>query len=188
MTSWSRLGALGALALLLSGLGCSGARHAGRDHYLAPPPFSADEIRDATAPGRTYRFRVDAPGRPAVVRQMRFASVDDEGCVIEVTMYDGAGARVGEPQARRQTWAQLVGHASYPRSWTTVSEVQVEVPAGRFAAKLYEVRDDTERAGWKVTRAWFATSLPGAPVKLVVREGGEVVSRMELLKHAPGGG
>lgn len=153
---------------------------------IARPPFSADEIRGATRPFRTYVWRVEASGRPPEVHRLRFVEVDDEGCRIERTLLDESGEARGEPSVRAATWEELVGHASYPREATTITDVEVEVPAGVFDAWRYQVIEE-EGGVTRVTRAYFAKALPGAPVLHVVEEDGVEVSRMALLAHDPGG-
>jgi hypothetical protein len=49
---------------------------------MAPTPFTADQIRSATRPGRTYRFRDETAGEPVRVREIVFRTADDEGAEI----------------------------------------------------------------------------------------------------------
>ncbi|MFT7625082.1 MAG: hypothetical protein ACI9WU_004273 [Myxococcota bacterium] len=153
---------------------------------MAPAPFSAEQIRDATAPGRAYRFLVTADGRPDVGREVRFVRTGERGCTIEGQSYRADGESMGQPKRSEALWDDLVGHAAYPEDHTVITQTEVEVPAGRFEARLYTVT-----AGATVTRAWFADALPGAPVRhevtrLVGPGDGVVVSSMILVSHKAG--
>ena len=62
-------------------------------------------------------------------------------------------------------------------SLTQIEDTDVEVPAGRFRAKLYTVvHGDT------VKRLWFATELPGPPVSYTTVKNGKEVLRMTMLR------
>lgn len=151
----------------------------------APPPFTAEQIRDATAPGRTYVYRIQSAQAPPVIVRMAFVSVTLEGATIRHTTTSESGERLGEPEDSWSTWDGLVGHALWPASVTTIGDAEVEVPAGRFDAVQYTIV--TDREGHRgVTQAWFARTLPGAPMRLVVEEDGRLVRDMTLLEHLPG--
>ncbi len=152
---------------------------------IAPPPFDAAQIRDATRPGRTYRFEIRAANEPELQREIVFETVTDAGARMKGTMFDADGAVLSRAPAREVTWAELVGHASYPVDETVITQTSIEVPAGTFDAVLYTVTSMKDGVS-TVTRAWFATSLPGAPVRHEVETGGVVVQTMLLLKHSPG--
>lgn len=193
--------ALAALALLhvaLALAGAAGCRSgaaddatapaaaAGGAEALAPVPFPAERIRTATDAGRTYVFAVTTPDGQTAQRRLRFTAVDAEGGTLESALLGPDGAPFGEPQARRVTWTELEGHAHFPAAATTVTEESVTVPAGRFDATVYTVREEG-----KVSRYWFAKDLPGAPVRMVEESAaaaGEAPQRftMELVSHTPG--
>lgn len=153
---------------------------------MAPPPFTAEQIRGATAEGRTYRFRLEAAGEPAMLSEMRFVDVTAEGATMIHAAFTEEGAALGEPKAAPVTWEDLVAHARWPQAATEITEEEIDTPAGRFHCRLYTVREEEEGVT-AVTRAWFAMTLPGAPVRHEVTVGGQVVSRMVLQSHAPGG-
>lgn len=92
------------------------------------------------------------------------------------------GEPLGDPRSAPVTWADLESHATYQADHTRVETTEVTVPAGTFSAWLYIVEEDTSE-GLKVTRAWFAPELPGAPVKHVVELDGQLRSTMELVTH-----
>lgn len=149
---------------------------------IAPPPYSAEEIRAATSVGRSYELVIEVPGKPTIRRRLTFTAVDQLGCTIESAHTDETGKVVGIPTVSHSTWQDLVKHASYPRETTEISDAPVETPAGSFDCLLYRVEESTPE-GPMVTRAYFAKDMPGAPVKLVVEIAGELVSNMELVSY-----
>lgn len=145
---------------------------------LAPFPYSAEAIRDASPEGRVYVFRL-AQGEQVVFRTVRFAEVDAEGAAMVATLTDLTGAAAAPPTRERATWTELQAHASYPRASTTVTDATVTVPAGTFACRRYTV----ESADGDQLVVDFAVDLPGAPVSLVNTRGGVEVLRMTLERH-----
>lgn len=171
-----------------------GCAHAGREpepaqrpaFEVATPPFTAEQIRNATLDGRTYRFRIEQPGQVPMIREMHFSNVTADGCTVEGQMYDEKGGVLGEPTVQQSTWEELRGHAAYPREATTIAEEPCSVPAGVFSCRVYTVRE-TKGEVVTVTRASFATALPGAPVHLTVTQGDTTATEWTLIEHRPGG-
>lgn len=133
------------------------------DH--APTPFTAAQIRAACRPGRTLVVRLD--GETPSAWTTRYLTCDDEGATFERTT-DG-----GEPEQGRATWLELQEHASFPLAQTTIDTERIETPLGELDCLRYTVRDDEVE---KVL--WFATSMPGMPVRMVTRRAGRVVSTL----------
>lgn len=150
---------------------------------LATPPFTAEQIRDATKVGRTYRF-VMHQGEQDLNVTVRFTEVTPEGATIERSVVDAGGNTLDQGK-EQTTWAQLVDHAAFPANATEITETAVEVPAGKFDALLYTIT--TEQEGNRVvSHMYFAKSLPGAPVKAAVTVGDQPMFSMELVEHVPG--
>ncbi len=147
---------------------------------IAPPPFSAEQIRDATPQGRSYTFKEwQGEGAPTL-RKITFHAPDAKGVGIS----SKAATSTTTAAPHRVSWAELVGHASYPAAQTQIEDAEVQVPAGRFRARHYTVRTPTPK-GLQETDAWFAVDLPGAPVQHEVRLNGRRVSRMQLVAYWP---
>lgn len=164
-----------ALAALL--VACGGAQSpAEPDLAMAPTPFTAEQIRDACPTGRVAVWQMTSPDGTRRVRSW-FEGSNSEGTTFRSVPLDDADQPLGEPDGGTATWEELRLHASYPAEHTVVTDATLEVPAGTFETKLYTVTDPD--AG-TVTRAWFATSLPGPPVRMVVERGGEPVQEMVL--------
>lgn len=136
-----------------------------------PAPFTWEQIRAATKSGRTYRFKVEVPGKPAKERVLTFTKVDDDGCEL----YTGNG----EP--RRMGWPTLQRHAEFPKERVTTREETVKLPAGKFDCIVYEVKNDDD-----VSTYYFAKSLPGAPVLFYVEQDGKRIRTTTLLEHVQG--
>lgn len=151
---------------------------------IAPPPFSADQIRAATPDGRTYLFAVEGPEGRAL-RKLTFRSPTEAGAQLEAqNLNAGDQSPLAEPQRAPVTWAELVGHASYPAAHTRIERAEITVPAGTFECRRYTVVEPSPK-GQKRTVAWFADALPGAPVHHEVHIGAQLVSRMQLVEHTP---
>jgi len=149
---------------------------------LAPPPFTADQIRAATPDGRTWVFRMEG-GHVPMTRRWGYTAVDAEGAmVLQADWYDGQPAPATSREAGRVTWAQIADAERFPAKATTIEDATITVPAGTFACRLYTVRD-----GGDVMRYWFAKDLPGLQIRYERTLDGELVDTMVLLEHIPGG-
>ena len=65
------------------GLPCARGQDQGPEQAVetAPPPYSADQIREATAVGRRYVFRFEIPGQPTQLHTIEFVEVSAHGFV-----------------------------------------------------------------------------------------------------------
>ncbi|MBI5502468.1 MAG: hypothetical protein HY907_19650 [Deltaproteobacteria bacterium] len=147
----------------------------------APTPYTAEQIRDASRPGRTYRFRVEIPGAPTVVREIRFEAVDTETATIRSTTRDEAGNVLEAPEPTVAAWEELRRHALFPQDVVELTEAEVTVPAGTFACVVYTV---TTSEGVEVYE--FATDLPGPPVRFWTEAGGARTMTSTLVEYLPG--
>lgn len=155
--------------------GAAGA--SGRDSYAVPgpkypTPYTAEQIRAATKAGRTYRYRVEASGKPPSERALTFASVDATGAEL---VTEGEGKK-------RVTWEELRQHAEFPAAIVRTREERVTVPAGTFDCIAYVVLGEEGEA----STFFFAKDLPGAPVQIFVNKDGRRVTTTKLVEHRPG--
>lgn len=154
---------------------------------IAPPPYTVEQIRDATPPGRTYTFEMDAEGKPTVTRTIRFVSVSPTGAEVEATVRDVAGKVLDGPKRSSVTFAELHGHAHFPRAATQIEEGAIaKVPAGDFECRLYTVRTLRQDGIEEVRRFWFARDLPGAPVQFSTEIDSKQVMIARLLRYEAG--
>ena len=139
---------------------------------VAAAPFSWQEIRAATKNGRTYRYRVEASGKPTKERVLTFTKVDDNGAEI----FAGGDA------PKRMGWVALQKDAEFPKDKLTVREESVKLPGGKFDCVVYELKGDAGET-WTY---FFAKSLPGAPVLFYTEQDGRRIKTTTLLQHIPG--
>jgi hypothetical protein len=148
----------------------------------APTPFSAVQLRGASAPGRTWVFAVTLPDGAVARRVLRFTVTGEVGGTLVTTTLQPDGATpLGPPEESEFTWTELESHARFPGGRTRVDEETVETRAGRFEALRYTVEGEGG-----VTRYWFAKDLPGPPVRMLQEGPRGAAFTMELLEHTPG--
>ena len=145
----------------------------------APPPFTADQLRDGFVRDRTYTFRQE--GGRAPIRVMRLMSSTASGGLIWSQDEDGLGHPLGEPKVAEFTWAELESHATWNADITTVTEEPLRTPVGTHACLHYRVVTPVG-----TTDAWFDRTLPGPPIRYEER-GTQAVFLMELIALKPGG-
>ncbi len=169
-------GALRAVAALLL-VGCG----APAPTPTAPrAPFSAAEIRDASAPGRTYVQRLTPPDGPASTVTIRFAEVDARGATLEISATPDGGP-AGPAQRAQLTWADFESHGVQPPA-AIRSEGPCEVPAGRFDCVVFVVESEAGRQ-----RSSFARQIPGMPVRIEREIDGRWITVAVVERHTPGG-
>lgn len=146
---------------------------------IAEVPFRAEEIRAATLPGRTYVVEMREGDAEPQREVWTFEESTDEGFVLVVRDLDDVELRRSEGP-----WTELESHAHFPAELTTIGNTELSSELGTRACRLYEVRDPDDAN--VVRRFWFATDLPGAPIRMVVENGGEMVMEMKIVEHRPG--
>jgi hypothetical protein len=149
---------------------------------LAPYPFTAEQIRDATRQGRTYVYRVERPVNDITMTRMEFVDVGENDAMIRHVRWK-EGETPSPPHDGRSTWQDLQGHAAYAADRTTVTEESITVPAGTFECLHYKELPSGTQPG---TDVWFAKELPGAPVRLVETLDGVPMVDMQLMEHRAG--
>ena len=108
-------------------------------------------------------------------------SGDEEQSDQEIWTETPDGLRLTETETGHSTWREFQGHASMPADRTTVTEEEIEIPAGRFACLRY-TRTDEDGVGI----FWFAKSAPGMPLKFEqMVDGNTVFSSTTLSDERP---
>lgn len=160
------------------------ADDAGDPHVLAPgrapTPFTAAEIRERCAAGKTIRVLVEIDGAAPYQRVTTYVDCDDAGATIERSQLALDGTPLERPELDRVSWLDLQGHASFPADETTIEPERIETPLGELACLRYTVRDD---AGDQVF--WFAKDYPGMPVRFLTRSGGRAVMTVSVVEITP---
>ena len=138
---------------------------------IFPAPFTAEQIHDATKNGRTYRYKVEVPNKPAKEYTVTFRNVDD----------NGAEVHQGET-TKRMGWIALQQGAEFPKDKTTTHKEKLKTPAGKYECVVYEVAEDDGET-WTY---FFAKKLPGAPVFFFVERNGKRLRTTTLIEYLPG--
>jgi hypothetical protein len=128
---------------------------------------------------------METTGEPTTILRMEFVRVAPDQVTIRRTVATESGEILNGPTDLTSTWTELRSHALWPAKDMSITEDTVEVPAGRFDALLYDVRELSEEGPMR-TKAWFAKSLPGAPVLMKVDVEGGPSSTMTLVEHVAG--
>lgn len=136
-----------------------------------PAPFTAEQIREASRSGRTYRYKVEIPDRPSREYAITLRNVDDNGAEIHR----------GE-SSRRMGWRAMQQDSEFPKDRTTTHKEKLKTPAGKFECTVYEVEED----GGEVWTFFFAKKLPGAPVFFYVERNGKRLRTTTLVEYLPG--
>src|SRR5262249_36312601 len=97
-----------------------------------PAPFTAEQIHEATKNGRTYRYKIEVPNKPAREHVITFRNVDG----------NGAEVHSGGDQVKRFGWLTLQQHAEFPKDKVTTHEEKLKTPAGKFRCIVYEVKGE----------------------------------------------
>ena len=145
---------------------------------MTAPPFTAEQIRDATPAGKRIRFRNKAADTPVKFTEIRFVAVDKENATFERHTLDAEGKSASMDGTSTESWASLRDHAAFPAEYTTQSLSEVNVPFGSFPALHYLVEDPEKDSE---TRYWFSRQHPGPPLKVEVLSRGKRVFLMEML-------
>lgn len=137
-----------------------------------PAPFTAEQIRDATKNGRTYRYKIEIPNKPTKEYVVTFRNVDEGGAEISS----------GSDSSKRMSWLTLQQHSEFPKDKVSKREEKLKTPAGKFECVVYEVTGDDG----EVWTYYFAKKLPGAPVFFYVERNGKRLRTTTLIDHIPG--
>lgn len=139
---------------------------------IYPAPFTAEQIRDATKNGRTYRYKIETPGKPAKEYSITFRNVDEAGAEIHS----------GSAPPRRLAWRLLQQDSEFPKDKTKTHPEKLATPAGKFECTVYEVSGEDG----EVWTFYFAKKLPGAPVFFYAERNGRRLRTTTLVDHIAG--
>lgn len=145
---------------------------------MAPTPFTAEQIRDATTNGRRYTWRITTAGEPGVIKHVTFFDVAAEGAAVSYGHIRDDG-HILTLSPTRFTWEALRQQGSFPAAVTTIREETIQVPAGEFTCLVYRVKPDNSS-----TRTfYFAKELPGPPILINVEKDGKRRRTSTLLSY-----
>ena len=146
---------------------------------IAAVPFSAAEIHAATPPGRTYVVEMREGDEEPRRETWTFEQSTDAGFLLVVRDPEGTELRRSEGP-----WSELESHAHFPAELTTIAAAALRSELGNLTCRIYTVRDPDDAN--VVRRFWFADDLPGAPIRMVVESGEQVVMEMRIVEHRLG--
>jgi hypothetical protein len=172
---------------LVSAQATEGSGAGAEPEAMAPPPFTAEELRMAITVGESWRYRVETSMTWPTEQLTTVIAASSDSVRFRRESWDASGAPMGDPSESDATWAELVTHALYPARSTTIEEVSIEVAAGTYAGWRYTV---TGPGGSEVV-AEFARELPGPPVRYAssdrdLEPSSSITVRLELLEHVDG--
>jgi hypothetical protein len=144
------------------------------DH--APTPFTAAEIRTGCPEGRRVTVRNVDSNQQSSYSTTTFTECDEAGSVLVNQAIDEQGKPIRQPNRFRATWDELQSHASFPVERTTITTESITTPIGEHNCLRYDI-DDGER----IRTLWFATSLPGLPIRTQEGEGAGARLSSELI-------
>jgi len=89
---------------------------------------------------------------------------------------------VGDETLSTSTWEGFRQHAEFPAALTTIELQTITTDLGRFDVQVYRVKP---AEGTGPTRVfYFATTLPGPPIRVAVIVGGEPETVvMDMVEH-----
>jgi hypothetical protein len=151
----------------------------------APTPFTALEIRKATAVGRTYEYHVEEPDKPEAWVILKFTRVVDNDADVARMIVDARGTPLQPPETSLVTWEELRRHAEFPVSAVQIADEQMTVPIGTFDCLRYTVA--MPDAEGHMLRFYFAKTLPGAPIFWYEEKSGKRIKTSTLIRYVPGG-
>jgi hypothetical protein len=137
-----------------------------------PAPYTAEQLRDATKEGRTYRFKVEVPDKPTKEYAITFRKVDKGGAELST----------GGDSAKRVGWLALQQQSEFPKDKVTTRREKLKTPAGKFDCMVYVV--DGEDG--EVFTYYFPKKLAGAPVFFHVDRDGKRLRTTTLIEYVPG--
>ena len=146
------------------------------DPSRAPTPFTAAEIRMGCPEGRIVTVRNVDSNRQASFWTTTFTECDEIGTVLVTQAIDKQNKPIGETSRLGATWNELRAHASFPVEQTTITREPITTPLGEHDCLRYDIDD-----GGRIRTLWFATSLPGLPIKTQEGKGAEARLSSEVI-------
>jgi len=154
------------------------------DAEVLPTPFTADQIRTAMPVGRVIDW-AETQGDTTTLKRWTVTAADGDTATVR---FEGIGAngvlQKGEAADKTFTFEELRSHASFPSALATRAAVEITGPVGAGAGWRYVVRSPPGVEPATVTTFTFATSLPGAPVRMETRAGDTVVHELKQTRRA----
>ena len=146
---------------------------------LAPVPYPPGTLQASIPRGSVMVQKVEEDGKTPYWLRTEFVATDGTGCTMKVSIEAEDGTAMGEAMQGTATWTELESHAHFPNKNTTIFEETLDTPIGRHATKRYEVTSEKD-GEQTLTRMWFASDLPGPPIKMETYRDGKLTMKMVL--------
>jgi hypothetical protein len=185
MSTLARAAALFALVLCTA---CAGTRTtpfpSADVPNMAPPPYTAEQIRDSHPDGAYFVTETLGPDGEVVARvRTEFFDPDTTSVSIRVVGLGANGEEEGaDAPGVRVDWPTLRSHAYFPAAGTRLEHTTVTVPVGTFDCWSYRVIGRTADGLPEETVFHFAVDRPGPPVLLIQSVDGVEVARMRMVE------
>lgn len=185
MPTLHRAAALLALALCTA---CAGTRTepfpAADVLNTAPPPYTAEQIRDHHPDGSfVVTETLGSDGALVARARTEFLEPDATGVTIRFVGLGAKGAEEGaDAPGMRVDWTTLRSHAYFSAADTRLEHTTVKVPAGTFDCWTYRVAGRTADGLPQESLFHFAVDRPGPPVLTIRSIDGVESDRMRMVK------
>jgi hypothetical protein len=137
---------------------------------MAPAPYTAAQIRDASPTGRRIVYKVEEPDKPARKHVIEFIKSDATGAEVRSYDTDDKGAPI-DLKTTRATWEELRSHAEFPKDKVEIKHRTVSISIGTLECQVYKVTEDGKEAD--TVTYYFADTIPGPPVFFHAEKGGK---------------
>ena len=148
---------------------------------LASPPFTAEQIREATPHGYAVDLVTERSGLVVDRRRTVYLTPDQESVSIAVTALTDLDEPSGAPMVARSTWEDLRDHAVFPPDSTIVTEETIETALGRLQCTRFDVA-----RGDLTLVFWFCELYPGMPIRYATLSDGEEVESATVVAVSRG--
>ncbi len=165
--------------VLFTVLGCGTLPTGGADPDVLPPPFTADQIRDAMVEGLRLTLHMRTEGGEQWER-WTVLSNDDEGVEIEFAPVDEEGFVTGYPRKERHAWTELRDHAKFSPDFGRREPASRTTRLGTFDGWTYVVLAPVEGT---VTELFFAHDFPGPPLAFETKKDDASLVTMEIVER-----
>lgn len=141
-------------------------------------PWTVEQIRKMWADGISFEFALTSDGKPDGGMKLEVEKVTDKG-FVGVTVSISADGDEKVEKEKEKTWEQYMDEFKARLKGATITEEEIEVPNGKYAAKRYAMAAASMTANY-----WFSSEVPGMFIKAenrTTRDGKEIVQSWELV-------
>jgi len=153
------------------------------DPAVLPTPFTADQIRDAMPTGAHIHIETHNEAGVGYL-DWTVTEADAEHVVLRSIVTPEGGAAL-PPRELRTTWEELRTHAELPTAVSSRRPTKIQTPWGKLPGWRYKTRETDEQGLQVTTTMWFATAIPGPPVRMETATRGGDTWTFEQVERSP---